>query len=40
MTESINRVGGMMVFDLVTIAQDYLPGKGERGGEERKESRE
>ena len=26
MVESINQVGGMMVFDLVTIAQDYMPG--------------
>jgi hypothetical protein len=25
MRESINRVGGMMIFDLVTIAQDYMP---------------
>ena len=33
MTECINRVGGMMVFDLVTIAQDYLPGKGKGGGQ-------
>lgn len=26
MRESINRVGAMMVFDLVSIAQDYMPG--------------
>ena len=26
MTESINLVGGMMVFDLITITQDYMPG--------------
>ena len=29
MMESYKRVGGMMVFDLVTIAQDYMPGRGE-----------
>ena len=27
MRESINRVGDMMIFDLVTIAQDYMPGE-------------
>ena len=27
MKESLNRVGDMMVFDLVTIAQDYMPSK-------------
>ena len=26
MMESFKRVGGMMIFDLVTIAQDYMPG--------------
>ena len=26
MKESLNRVGAMMIFDLVTIAQDYMPG--------------
>ncbi len=26
MAESINRIGGMMVFDLVTFAQEYMPG--------------
>lgn len=26
MAESINRIGGMMVFDLVTITQEFMPG--------------
>lgn len=27
MMESFKRVGGMMVYDLVTMAQDYMPGR-------------